>query len=68
MKKYEMVDRLDIGSPPYRCEDCMMGKRCRKPHPTRTQLKANKELAILHFDTADTGVESLGGKRHWVRD
>ena len=49
-----MVDGLDIGNPPYQCEDCMLGKSCRKPHPSRTHIRASKELAILHFDTVDT--------------
>lgn len=66
MQKDKMVLGLNIGNNTFQCEDCIMGKSCRKPHPTRTQIRATKELAILHFDTVDTSVQSLGGKRYFV--
>ena len=66
MQKEKMVTGLDIGESPYQCEDCMLGKSSRKPHPMRSRIKATKDLAILHFDTVDTSVESLGGKRYFI--
>lgn len=66
MKNNDMVLGLEIGQPPYQCEDCMLGKSCRKPHPSRTQLEATNKHAILHFDTVDTSVESITGARYFI--
>lgn len=66
MKKEKMVEGLDIGTPPDQCEDCVLGKSCRKPHRARTNIMASKDMAVLHFDTVDATVESLGGKRYFI--
>ena len=66
MKEKNMVEGLEIGESPNQCEDCMQGKSCRKPHPSRSQLMASKQHAILHFDTVDTSVVSIGGARYFI--
>lgn len=66
MKKENMVEGLEIGTTSEQCEDCMQGKSCRKPHPSRSTMKASRDQFIPHFDTVDTSVESLGGAKYFI--
>lgn len=66
LAKFKMVDGMQFGNPEPQCEDCMLGKSCRKPHPSRNKIRATDKQAIVHFDTVDMTIESLGGRRYFV--
>lgn len=66
MVKMNMVKGLNIKSKEEQCRECMLGKSCKKPHPSRSTRKADDSKAILHIDTVDAGIVSLGGSRYFV--
>lgn len=66
MKELNMVDGLEIGVTKNRCIDCLESKARRTSHPSRTAIKADDKLAIIHFDTVDMTVKSIGGRRYFV--
>lgn len=66
LKSLNIVDGLQFGPDPISCEDCLQGKSCRKPHPSRLSHQASRNHAIIHFDTVDMTIEALGGKKYFV--
>lgn len=66
MKKDNLVEGLDIGESKRKCHDCLKSKGIRKSHPSRSSIQANSSLAVVHFDTVDMTVPSLGDKRYFV--
>lgn len=49
------------------CENCAAGKLTRSSHPSRRNLKASENSAIMHVDTCGPfSAESLGGSKYYV--
>ena len=67
MLKNNAVTGLEVSnSHKIRCEHCALGKICRCPHPSRSQIQATADQAVLHLDTCGPiSVKSLGGSKYF---